>query len=152
MVLYDDETGPLLTSKYWVRPLYQEILHAASRFNSTQVGELKCPVTRLVKILTHQRVKVQATANLSASHANMQEWIGAECPVDFLNVWFPAHWVPMVLEAMVKSSNLINQNHYSSMKFLLTIHDHHLYSLNSHSTTIHFSSSPVTYSTTTFFP
>ena len=29
----DNDTEPLLTSKFWVRPVYHELLHAASRFN-----------------------------------------------------------------------------------------------------------------------
>ena len=35
--------------------------------------------------------------NAGAHHTTMTEWIGADCPVDYLNVWFPAHWAPIVL-------------------------------------------------------
>ena len=30
----------------------------------------------------------------------MTDWLGADCPVDFLNVWFPAHWSPIVLREL----------------------------------------------------
>ena len=33
MTLTDDDTESLLTSQFWVRPVYEEFLHAASRFN-----------------------------------------------------------------------------------------------------------------------
>ena len=32
--------------------------------------------------------------------ATMTDWLGADCPVDFLNVWFPAHWSPIVLREL----------------------------------------------------
>ena len=109
LVLYDNESEPLLTSKFWVRPLYQELLHAASRFNATAAGELKRPISRMVKILTHQRAMKQQNANISAPQATIREWIRAEC--DFLNVWFPAHWVPTVMEALEeKARKYRNEN------------------------------------------
>ena len=30
----------------------------------------------------------------------MTDWLGADCLVDFLNVWFPAHWSPIVLREL----------------------------------------------------
>ena len=32
MSLTDEDTLPLLTSEFWIRPVYEELLHAASRF------------------------------------------------------------------------------------------------------------------------
>lgn len=95
MILFDDDTEPLLTSKFWVRPVYQELLHAASRVNLSSVAELKRPVSNLVKVASHPKVRYQATANISAVQAPISEWIGAECPVDFLKMWFPAHCSPL---------------------------------------------------------
>ena len=30
----------------------------------------------------------------------MTEWLGADCPVDYFNVWFPAHWAPLVFKEL----------------------------------------------------
>ena len=35
----------------------------------------------------------------------------AECPVDFLNVWFPAHWAPLVLQALQQREDKYRQDH-----------------------------------------
>ena len=56
MILFDDDTEPLLTSKFWVRPVYQELLHAASGFNLSQMAELKRPISNLVKVASHPKV------------------------------------------------------------------------------------------------
>ena len=100
MIQFDDDTEPLLTSKFWVRLVYQELLHAASRFSLSPAAELKRPISNLVKVASHPKVRYQAKANISALRAPISEWIGAECPVDFLNVWFPAHWAPLVFEEL----------------------------------------------------
>ena len=49
MSLTDEDTLPLLTSEFWVRPVYEELLHAASRFNLSPEAELKRPTSNLVK-------------------------------------------------------------------------------------------------------
>lgn len=41
MTLYDEETAHLLCSSYWVRPIYQELLHSTSKHNATKAGEHK---------------------------------------------------------------------------------------------------------------
>ena len=53
MSLTEDDTRPLLTSEFWVRPVYEELLHAASRFNLSPTAELKRPTSNLVKIASH---------------------------------------------------------------------------------------------------
>ena len=50
MSLTDEDTLPLLTSEFWVRPVYEELLHAASRFNLSPEAELKRPTSNLVKM------------------------------------------------------------------------------------------------------
>ena len=96
MTLTDDDTESLLTSQFWVRPVYEELLHAASRFNLSPAAEFKRPTSNLVKIASHTKSKPQDSTNLHPVHATITDWIGADCPVDFLNVWFPAHWAPLV--------------------------------------------------------
>ena len=76
MSLTDEDTLPLLTSEFWIRPVYEELLHAASRFNLSSGAELKRPTSNLVK-------------NSGDQHTTMTDWLGADCPVDYLNVWSP---------------------------------------------------------------
>ena len=61
-------------------------------------AECKRPTSNLVKVASHPRAKPQGNANLHPVHAPITEWIGAECPVDFL--WFPATWAPLVLQEL----------------------------------------------------
>ena len=57
MSLTEDDTRPLLTSEFWVHPGYEELLHAASRFNLSPTAELKRPTSNLVKIASHVKAK-----------------------------------------------------------------------------------------------
>ena len=100
MSLTEDDTLPLLTSEFWVRPVYEELLHAASRFNLSPTAELKRPTSNLVKIASHVKSKPGDAMIQGDQHTTMTDWLGADCPVDFLNVWFPAHWSPIVLREL----------------------------------------------------
>ena len=100
MSLTDGDTLPLLTSEFWVRPVYEELLHAASRFNLSPDAEQKRPTSNLVKIASHIKTKSGGNKNRGDQHTTMTDWLGADCPVDFLNVWFPAHWSPIVLREL----------------------------------------------------
>ena len=44
-------------------------------------------------------------------HAHITEWIGADCPVDFLNVWFPAHWAPIVFHEVQRREDQYRKDH-----------------------------------------
>ena len=99
MSLTDEDTLPLLpllTSEFWIRPVYEELLHAASRFNLSSGAELKRPTSNLVKIASHSKDKPCDMMNAGDQRTTMTDWLGADCPVDYLNVWFPAHWSPKV--------------------------------------------------------
>ena len=100
MSLTDEDTLPLLTSEFWIRPVYEELLHAASRFNLSSGAELKRPTSNLVKIASHSKDKPCDMMNAGDQHTTMTDWLGADCPVDYLNVWFPAHWSPIVLREL----------------------------------------------------
>ena len=50
MELTDEDTLALLSSEFWVRLVYEELLHAASRFNLSREAEYKKPPSNLVKI------------------------------------------------------------------------------------------------------
>ena len=64
MIQFDDDTETLLTSKFWVRPVYQELLHAASRLNLSPAAEHKRPISNLVKVASHPKVRYQAAVNI----------------------------------------------------------------------------------------
>ena len=100
MDLTEEDTLALLSSEFWVRPVYEELLHAASRFNLSQEAEHKRPTSNLVKIASHVKETVRDTRNQHDQHTTMTEWLGADCPVDYLNVWFPAHWAPLVFKEL----------------------------------------------------
>ena len=57
------------------------------------------------------RLKSQTSTNLHPLHAPITEWIGAECPVDFLNVWFPAHWAPIMLQELQRREDEYRRDH-----------------------------------------
>ena len=111
MIQFDDDTEPLLTSQFWVRPVCEELLHASSRFNMPPAAECKRPTSNLVKVASHPRAESQSSANMHPLHAPITEWIGAECPVDSLNIWFPAHWGPIVLHELQRREDRYRRAH-----------------------------------------
>ena len=111
MTLTDDDAICLLTSQFWVRPVYEELLHAASRFNLSPAAEFKRPTSNLVKIASHTKTKPQDKRNMHPLHSTMTDWLGADCPVDFLNVWFPAHWAPLVFKELQQREKQYRKDH-----------------------------------------
>ena len=65
----------------------------------------------LVKIASHSKDKPSDMMNAGAQHTTMTEWIGADCPVDYLNVWFPAHWAPIVLRELRSREGAYRRTH-----------------------------------------
>ena len=53
--LTDEENIHLLRANFWVQPIYQELLHAASGHNVSGDGERKRPCSGLVKIVAKPR-------------------------------------------------------------------------------------------------
>ena len=111
MALTEEDTLPLLSSEFWVRPVYEELLHAASRFNLSPAAEHKRPTSNLVKIASHVKEKPRDPRNQSDHHTTMTDWLGADCPVDYLNVWFPAHWSPIVFRELQDREVKYRQEH-----------------------------------------
>ena len=91
--------------------MYEELLYAASRFNRSSGAELKRPTSNLVKIASRPKDKPSDMMNAGAQHTTMTEWIGADCPVDYLNVWFPAHWAPIVLRELHSREGAYRKTH-----------------------------------------
>ena len=71
MSLTDDDSLPLLTSEFWIRPVYEELLHAASRFNLSSGAELKRPTSNLVKIASRFKDKPSDMMNSGDQHTTM---------------------------------------------------------------------------------
>ena len=109
--LYDEETIHLLCANYWLLPIYQELLHTATRYNVTSEGERKRPCSGLAKILAHQKpVKTQAKQQNERTKT-VSDWIGGLCDADSLYVWFPAHWVPHLLRRLEAREDEYRQQH-----------------------------------------
>ena len=96
--LYNDGTVHLLCSNYWIQPIYQELLHSSSRYNATREGERKRPSSGLARVAAHPRPPKKRKP--SASGSSFCDWIGGICYADTLQVWFPAHWAPVVLQQL----------------------------------------------------
>ena len=111
MELADEDTLALLSSEFWVRPVYEELLHAASRFNLSPEAEYRRPTSNLVKIASHVKEKPRDPRNHHDLHTTMTDWLGADCPVDYLNVWFPAHWAPLVFKELHDREAKYRQEH-----------------------------------------
>ena len=90
--LYNDSTVHLLCSNYWIQPIY---LHSSSRYNATREGERKRPSSGLARVAAYPKPSKQRKP--SASSTGFCDWIGGTCYADTLEVWFPAHWAPVVL-------------------------------------------------------
>ena len=97
--LIDEENIHLLGANFWVQPIYQELLHAASGHNVSGEGEWKRPCSGLVKIVAKpRRAKTRVPA---VDTACVADWIGGYCPADSLMIWFAAHWAPQVIRELV---------------------------------------------------
>ena len=96
--LYDEGTVHLLCSNYWIQPIYQELLHSSSRYNATRAGERNRPKRKP-----------------SASGTRVCDWIGGICYADTLQVWFPAHWAPVVLQQLQHKEDSCRAAHPSWM-------------------------------------
>ena len=110
--LTDEENIHLLAANYWVQPIYQELLHAASGHNASVEGERKRPCSGLVKIMAKQR-RARARAP-AVDTACVSDWIGGFCPADSLMIWFFVEssvltaYIPMGLVSAVNSSQQLS--------------------------------------------
>ena len=111
--LYDENTVHLLCSNYWIQPIYQELLHSSSRYNATRSGERNRPSSGLARVAAHP--KPPKKRKPSASSTRFCEWIGGICYADTLQVWFPAHWAPVVLLQLQQTEDNYRAAHPSWM-------------------------------------
>eukprot|EP00434_Breviolum_minutum_P044395 symbB.v1.2.039646.t1/scaffold6701.1/size16094/3 len=61
-------------------------------------GERKRPSSGLARVAAHPRPPKKRKP--SASGTRFCDWIGGICYADTLQVWFPAHWAPVVLQQL----------------------------------------------------
>ena len=101
--LYDDTTVHLLCSNYWLQRIYQELLHSSSRYNATVSGERKRPCSGLARVTAHLRPL--KTKRQTDNTTQVSDWIGGKCYPDTLQVWFPAHWMPHVVQQLQKKED-----------------------------------------------
>ena len=106
--LYNDSTVHLLCSSCWIQPIYQELLHLSSRYNATREGERKRPSSGLARVAAYPKPPKQRKP--SASGTSFSDWIGGTCCADTSQVWFPAHWAPVVLQQLQKEDNYRAEN------------------------------------------
>ena len=111
--LYNDSTVHLLCSNYWIQPIYQELLHSSSRRNATRECERKRPSSGLARVTAYAKPPKQRRP--SASGTSFSDWIGGTCQADTLQVWFPAHWAPVVLQQLQKKEDKYRAEHPSWM-------------------------------------
>ena len=88
-----------------LQPIFQELLHSSSRYNATRTGERNRPSSGLARISAHPRPpkKLKPSA------------FGGICYADTLQVWFPAHWAPVVLHQLQHKEDAYRAAHPSWM-------------------------------------
>ena len=101
--LYDDNTAHLLCSNYWLQPIYQDCcIHP--RYKATVTGEKNRPSNGLARISAHPRPPKKLKPAASKK-PRFTDWIGGMCYADTLQVWFPAHWAPLVIRQLQRKED-----------------------------------------------
>ena len=78
-------------------------MHSSSRRNATRECERKRPSSGLARVTAYAKPPKQRRP--SASGTSFSDWIGGTCHADTLQVWFPAHWAPVVLQQLQKKED-----------------------------------------------
>ena len=97
--LVDESNAPF---DFWVQAVYTELLHASSRSHAQRGKEEKRPPHGLVKIFClPYEGKVQERYDRRLDTVLCTETLlGASSWVDSMYVWFPAAWMPLVVDAI----------------------------------------------------
>ena len=105
-ILFDNDTQPLLTPKFWILPLYRELLNSARRIRPSPSSERARGCTGLVKVICRENKEQKGKRRYHAGtpHPNdrggFTQWFGSCSLMSTLYVWFPASWAPMVAERL----------------------------------------------------
>ena len=100
---FDPESKPLLTSDFWVMPIYKELLYSGSRPLQDRSSELKRPATGLVKIVCQAEAgdePEELVDNSKGPRVGTKQYLNVVSPIQYMNVWIPAHWAPVVMEVL----------------------------------------------------
>ena len=84
-------------------------LHSSSRYNATRTGERNRPSNGLARVSAHPRPPKKLKP--SASGTRFTDWIGGICYADTLQVWFPAHWAPVILRQLQDTEDTYRAAH-----------------------------------------
>ena len=110
-ILFDNDTQPLLTPKFWILPLYRELLNSARRIRPSASSERARGCTGLVKVICKENKEQKGKRKYHAGtpHPNhrggVTQWFGSCSLMSTLYVWFPASWAPMVAERLFSWSS-----------------------------------------------
>ena len=104
--LVDDTNAALLTQKFWVQAIYTELLCTSSRHRAVREHEKQRPPTGLAKVvcLPFDGAAAQKHGRRNPTDARFETMLGGSSWVDSLFVWFPASWMPLVVEAIREKS------------------------------------------------
>ena len=102
----DDTSAALLTQKFWVQAIYTELLCASSRHRAVREHEKQRPPTGLAKVvcLPFDSAAARQHGQRNPTDARFKTMLGGSSWVDSLFVWFPASWMPLVVEAVREKS------------------------------------------------
>ena len=97
-ILFDNDTQPLLPPKFWILPLYRELLNSARRIRPSASSE------RARQCKENKEQKGKRKYHAGTPHPNdrggFTQWFGSCSLMSTLYVWFPASWAPMVAERL----------------------------------------------------
>ena len=104
-ILFDKDTQLLLTPKFWLLPLYRELLNSARRIRPSPASERARGCTGLVKVICKENKEQKGKRKYHAGtppndRGGFPEWFGSCSLMTTLYVWFPACWAPMVSERL----------------------------------------------------
>lgn len=90
--------------------IYTELLCASSRFRAVREMEQQRPPNGLVKVvcLAYHGAAEKEHGRIKATDASFETMTGPSSWVDSLFIWFPAAWMPLVVEAIRERSLMHN--------------------------------------------
>ena len=110
--IFDNDTQLLLTPKFWILPLYLELLNSARRIRPSSSSERARGCTGLVKVICKENKEQEGRgSNMLGRLSRMieggftREGFGSCSLMSTLYVWFPASWAPMVAERLFSWSS-----------------------------------------------
>ena len=99
-ILFDNDTQPLLTPKFWILPLYRELLNSARRIRPSASSERARGCTGLVKVMCKENKEQKGKRKNHAGtphpieRAGLLNGLGRASLMSTLYVWFPSYLGP----------------------------------------------------------